>query len=987
MYTRILYTVLLVLAASLAGAQVPGMRKYTLLDGFTANNSYYIDQDKRGYVWIGTDNGGMRFDGRQFAELQQFYRPDNKVILRCALVDSAVMLLFPFAGRMQGMNPATLTPVRIQPEVFARDFWRRVGPSDTFLSISQNAKTAYRFYGKKITEYKLDAFADTVMTFAAIGNRFIGWGAHNYLYAYDPQNHTRQRLFRDHKIPMQHLNGERSIHLEGSNSIIIYNEKCNSAAIYEYRPGDSLLQCLRSLKLPKGVTDVSIALLDRNNHLWMVFNNNIGVGYYDFARPEKTGEMTYVLPARYVHNVFIDDHDNIWLSTSNNSLYFLSEQHFKNAALSRRFPMQTELPKSISGNEQELCISYVNKNILACINGNKTRLITLSSSFANGFRLLEFDPGRYIIWGSKLGLVNTRTGHASYMGPVDISYKDVCSYDHNGVLAATSYQVAHINIGKPGWKNIFTGRSSAVCVLLNRHILIGTPYGLFASPKLYDSVLKVKDSVLQRTYILSILALEDSSALVGTDGEGLFLYRSKGSVKKIDWPEKNRPDQIQKIYKQRDKDAYWLATNKGVYVLTFNRNWDIQQLKSYTFYDGLPSNDVRDVYVYKDTAYVTTAEGLGIIPFADSAYAAMPAPDVYINTVQTGKRAFTNVHSLPGLPYNENDLRLSVSAISYESIGNIQYYYRIYPLQEKWTQTANPDIQLNRLPPGTHTFEVYAVNAKGVKSIQPARLDIKIHPAFWQTWWFISLVLAFIIIVVALAVYYRIRSVREQEQLRNDLQVFRDQALRGQMNPHFIYNSLNTIQNYILKSEKMASAFFLSKFSQLMRITFDNTSQERITLDKDLEALVLYVELENMRFGNKITLHIRKNTEVARLLVPPLILQPFVENAILHGFLSAQKVGNIYMEFVQKEGALQVSITDDGIGREQAAAIKLRRQKYQAGPVSANKKSGIITTRERIEQAWGKRAGKADFKILDLQDGNGQPCGTTVLFNLPLTND
>lgn len=992
MHGRIVYAVLLIFIGSTylsspSLAQVPGMRKYTLVDGFTANNGYYIDQDKRGYLWIGTDNGGMRFDGKQFVELQQYNRLRNMVILRCAFVDSSVVFLFTFAGLMYSMNSRTLKPIRIHPEILVPNFWGHEGSGEAFLAINQKLKRAYRFYGNKIAEYQLDDFADSLRSFTTLSKRFIGWGPYDYLYAYDPKTCVREKLFRDRSTPFRRLAGERNTHLERGDYIFLYQEKLNKAFVYRYQPGNSVLEEVRSVQLPAGVTDVLFAFLDKNQCLWMVFNNNKGVGYYDFSRPEKKGEIAYNLPAKYVHNVFVDDHNNVWLSTFNNSLHFLSDKHFRNARLVERFPMKTEIPSSIAGTGPELCLSYTNNNVISCVRGGQTHQIRLNNYFRNGCRLLLFNEGRYIAWAARLAVVDTRKGSVSYIGPEEVTYKDACKYDDSSLLFATSAQAAHITIGKPAWRNIFWGRTSAVGLLQNRDILIGTPNGLYRSTGLYDPPSKVKDTVLQRAYILTILALQDSNALIGTDGNGIFLYRSKGSVKKINWPERDVPGQIQKIYWQKERNTYWIATSKGVYAVSFTSNWDVQQFKSYTFYDGLPSNDIRDVYVARDTAYVTTAEGLGVIPFTDSSYWPMPAPLVYINTVQTNKSTFAGMRSLPGLPHDENDFRLSVSAISYESLGNIQYYYRIFPLQKKWTQTSSPDIRVSRLPPGTYTFEVHAVNAKGVRSLYPAQLEIRIHPAFWQTWWFIGLTLAFIIIAVALAVYQRIRSVREQAQLRSDLHVFRDQALRGQMNPHFIYNSLNTIQNYILKSEKMASAFFLSKFSQLMRLTFDNTSQERILLTKDLEALVLYVELENMRFGNKITLHIRQQVDTARIAVPPLILQPFVENAILHGFLSTKNAGNIYLDVTQNEDALQVSITDDGIGREQAWAVKQRRQKYHAGPTPTGKKSGISTTRERIEQAWGKRPGKAGFKIVDLRHEDGSPAGTTVLFNLPLTND
>ncbi len=206
------------------------------------------------------------------------------------------------------------------------------------------------------------------------------------------------------------------------------------------------------------------------------------------------------------------------------------------------------------------------------------------------------------------------------------------------------------------------------------------------------------------------------------------------------------------------------------------------------------------------------------------------------------------------------------------------------------------------------------------------------------------------------------------------------QALRAQMNPHFIFNSLNSINNFILRNEKEQASDYLIKFSKLIRLILENSRCSLISLDKELEALALYIELEALRFDHSFEHEIRYSNDLDTLSikVPPLILQPFVENAIHHGLMPKNAPGHLDIDIREKDDFLFFTIKDDGIGREKSAKLrdhtKLMHQSL-----------GLAVTSERIKALTKDNSNTASkVEIHDLVDPTGKAEGTEVRVNLEL---
>lgn len=483
--------------------------------------------------------------------------------------------------------------------------------------------------------------------------------------------------------------------------------------------------------------------------------------------------------------------------------------------------------------------------------------------------------------------------------------------------------------GRPGI--IFERRSNAVKVIAQDQILLGTTEGLYLKSGLEKDAVQVDHLLLKKECITDILPADDSNALVGTNG-GLFLYRLDGSVRVLKSSVTGHfiPMHIRQLYRQ-DHNTFWAATDEGACRITLNNKWQLQTVKNYTFYEGLPSNNVTSIYTWQDTAYIATAEGLGVIPIRDSTIFEMAVPRMYIDVLQAGPYYFSSPGGQVILPDDKHELRIGLSALSYESLGNIQYYYRLDPLQPTWIKTAEPEVRFTRLQPGLYVFEAFATNAKGGKS-KIVRLEISIKPAYWQTIYF-KIVL---VLIAASVVFILMRGqLRRSEQKRyialeqkKHLAELELEAIKAQINPHFIYNCLNSIQYLNYKADYEQAQLYLGMFSRLTRMTLNYSQKIFIPVSEEVVYLSAYLQMEQLSFKDKLQYSIDVDHRLDQNTpIPAMLLQPYVENALKHGVASLPLGGTITISFRAENENLEIVIRDNGPGfsnHQSADALGLR---------------------------------------------------------------
>ena len=206
------------------------------------------------------------------------------------------------------------------------------------------------------------------------------------------------------------------------------------------------------------------------------------------------------------------------------------------------------------------------------------------------------------------------------------------------------------------------------------------------------------------------------------------------------------------------------------------------------------------------------------------------------------------------------------------------------------------------------------------------------------------------------------------------------QALRAQMNPHFIFNCLNAINHFILKNETEIASDYLTKFARLIRMVLQSSSHKYIPLNDELETLKLYISMESVRFRNHFSysLHCHPSVEIEMMQIPPMLLQPFVENAIWHGLMHRSEGGRLTIDIEEQGGVLLCTIQDNGIGRHRAAELKSKSASFK-------KSMGVEITANRLQLLYNGNGGGADaLRIEDLEDESGEPLGTRVVLRIPI---
>ena len=309
----------------------------------------------------------------------------------------------------------------------------------------------------------------------------------------------------------------------------------------------------------------------------------------------------------------------------------------------------------------------------------------------------------------------------------------------------------------------------------------------------------------------------------------------------------------------------------------------------------------------------------------------------------------------------------------------MRYAYRIKELDSNWTYTNSRTVDLNFLQPGRYSFEIKACNNNNVWTVYPVKYNFSINPPFWKTWWFSILIGVLIAGTVFIIFKRRVKYYKEKAAVKQQLAELEAKAIRAQMNPHFIFNSLNAIQETIITENIDAAYDYLSRFSKLLRMVLDNSEKNLITLSSELQTIRLYLSLEALRFSQSFEYSIvaENQLESDEIFIPSLLIQPFVENAIWHGLINKEGDKKLKIHFKEENRMLECVIEDNGVGRARAREIKM--QKLGA---SVFESKGTRLALQRIEILNRERPGSASIETIDLYDENGKAAGTSVVIRL-----
>jgi len=332
-----------------------------------------------------------------------------------------------------------------------------------------------------------------------------------------------------------------------------------------------------------------------------------------------------------------------------------------------------------------------------------------------------------------------------------------------------------------------------------------------------------------------------------------------------------------------------------------------------------------------------------------------------------------NVDSINQFSYSQNNFNFEYVAINFLADGDITYRYKISP-DESWSLTKNTSLNYAALSPAEYHLEIQAQNEDGYWS-ESLEYEFTIAPPFWTTNWFYGL--AFLLLGLGGYLYYtnRLEGVNEKQRIKDELNDLERSALRAQMNPHFIFNILNSIQSAIVQNDQEFATTLLSKFAKLIRTTLKNARESKITLEEELDYLNSYLFMEKIRFKDKFeyTVTVDPSIDKDEMLIPPMLTQPLVENAIKHGMKNTQtNKGLIDIRFFKTPDNLIITVKDNGPG--------FQKEDIQ----TAHKSLGMKITKERLQLLNKSTDGLQNLTVHNLKDTDGRVLGAEakIIINL-----
>ncbi len=489
-------------------------------------------------------------------------------------------------------------------------------------------------------------------------------------------------------------------------------------------------------------------------------------------------------------------------------------------------------------------------------------------------------------------------------------------------------------------------RKRATCGVIHKgDYYIGTEAGLLKVDTRTKNIVELhKTHPVLGKRIAAIKKGSNNDLWIASNGYGLIQLKDDRILKIISEKNGITSDICTSLF--IDSSTVWLGTSKGLNRI--ENAGGPETITRITSANGLPSNLINAIYVVGENVYIGSPSGITYFEkkiLLEKSICLLHIQHVLLNGVKLKKDSYYT------FPRNTPNIQINFTAISFKSAGDISYYYRLTGLEDDWKLTTDNYVNFATLPPGDYTFEIKAVNKFGVASPTQS-VDIIILPAWWQTWLFKAIVALLSITIVILLYRNRIASYKRKEEEKRKVEAryaeLEQQALLAQMNPHFIFNCLNSIQSFVIAHDVVGANQYITAFSSLIRQTLENSSNTFISLQAEIRYLTTYLRLEQLRFKDKFTFSIavEESIQQSGIYLPSMLLQPYVENALRHGIgHKKDNHGHISVEVnKQADNTYLYTIKDNGVGRKQAEQMKSRQHiEYQSKGtrISANRIASI----------------------------------------------
>jgi len=950
-------------------AQNPVVQHMSKISNLPDVEFYDILEDDDHYIWLAADKGLYRYNGKSY---KKFTNPNQKV-------NSLFQLKLDEKGRLWCIN------------LYGQLFYVEKNTLTLFYDANKLVKgqlSPFEITDKAIRLFTVDGIYDINFEDKSVVRLFEGMSVSessynklSYVIKMDSDvkpSKEKQNWYqiKDDKLKLlieltsKYRMQSPKVYAFKNSALLNFKEQGKNQLYYYNTQADKV----KKLTTPKNLEDVTIYnIISLNNDYWFLTTSGV------FIFQLKQNQLIFkeqLFSNESVTDVLVDFNKNYWFTTLDNGVFVSS-----NLSIRR---LNLDLTKD--------------KITAACaLNNNQFLLGTNSGKllFYNTkevFKTLKL-PGSKIIGNL---FFDASQNHVI----VSINASESYSVDLNTFTLKdqkNKYSVAK-TFSKINEKNLFYG-SYKEAVVYNK------PYTSDSIKIIRESRVKTSEVLKEKLFVSFIdglykfdvnnfnskeIKLENESVLVNsiakinnevwlaTQHNGLLCFKDNQLISKQDI----LPKQVQINTLKSDGEFLWISTDEGFYRFQPKTN----QIKSLNTQDGLTLS-VDKFIILQDYLVATFPNSFYLMPKDETLFKHFKTSKVWMESVKINDKD-TVVNTNYNLPYNFNNLRFDFNSNGFQSNKHVGYKYRIKPIDTTWRDVPlnTHFVVFNSLSSGKYTFELQGQNI-GSKDIQFASpITFTINKPFWETYWFYALILLVVAGLIWLYFRWRLRQkeaqrIAEIDKILIDKKItnLKLENLRSQMNPHFIFNALNSIQDYIISNEKELASSYLVKFSRLIRMYLDYSQQNEITLEEELNALKLYLELEKVRFEDELTysLNVDEKLNVRQIKVPSLFIQPYVENALKHGLLhkSGERLLNVEAK-ATNENTLVITVEDNGIGRQQSEALKRSDKPHKPFATKANE--------ERVRLYKNKLKRNINIEIIDLYNSNQQPTGTKVVITMPI---
>ncbi len=953
---KLYFTLLFLLLLNPLWGQYPFYSNYTINNGLPSNKIYNILEDRNGFIWVCTDLGVSKFDGVNFVNYTSNEGlPDNEIL--GIFEDQKGRIWFNsfssepsyyFNGKIyNSTNDPFLKRVKDYKNE-ERNYYFIVQKNNSMAFLIRQNNTRW-IIGKDIQDIEVK-FKDEMRSYLF----------QNILYENSLGFHSLSRLelltwqkgdsikIEDNKIWGMSINYSKA----PKNYIYGLLNQTNASNVLRFDMNNGHKALFPVHSKYNRIYDNNGEFILTTDHSYSIVNDSFNriIEHVD-------------LPFRFDF-IYTDHKKNRWFSTPDNGLYFIHYNAPINIAL--KYPLNRGI-LAIQNTQNVITLRTESNGLLELQLNGQTELKFLDTIHkrTRGFAATS----DYYIIGSDGGIVLT---DKKFKHPTRISrqaVKDIEPYSDDKVLIATANNCYIFDEHK--LIEIYDKRTYAICKIDDQNIWLGGFHGIVKVQKkdtVYNNNPIQLDPLIDRSRIVDIKCDKKGNIWIATDQKGVFFYSKKYGIKRFSQNSDSKYNLMSDVcfeIQVAEDNSIWLSTQNGICKITYNDGLLLSdfQLQNISLSEGIPGKIVNSVAFIDKKILLATPDGV---------YLYNPLPNTIsdisntiITEVKINNQIFSN--TLTNLPYNLNNIIISYSASFINAGSQYKFKYRVKELNNAWVETNNLQVPLLGLEPGNYTFEICAVNAQG-KTGKLSVLNIQINAPWFKQMWFIALCS---IIVISSIVYY-LQLLKDKVKLSNNLILMRLRILRAQMNPHFVFNALSNIQQLIFLKEHNLANTYIGTLASIMRKSLDYSNKEYITLDKEIEYTISYLEIEKLRFTDKFdyTLECSIDTKTQEsLYVPPLLIQPMVENSIKHAFKGMQQKGLLQLKIEKtSDNHLQYTIIDNGCG-------------FDSKDVSL-KEYGIGITKERIELLYKDMADQGQFTI-----SSELKKGTTITIKLPILKD